>query len=64
MDEMDDMDEMDEVARISGVPEIRRKSHLHALNVKAMAKRAAAVASAPPALRAAHTSPGPALTAE
>lgn len=35
------VDEMDEVARISGVPEIRRKSHLHALNVKAMTRRAA-----------------------
>jgi len=36
------VDEMDEVARLSGVPEIKRKSHLHALNVKAMARRAAA----------------------
>ncbi len=35
------VDEMDNVARLSGVPEIRRKSHLHALNIKAMARRAA-----------------------
>ena len=35
------VDEMDEVARISGVPEITRKSHLHALNIKAVARRAA-----------------------
>ncbi|MBI5695643.1 MAG: butyrate kinase [Nitrospirae bacterium] len=35
------VDEMEDVARISGVPEITRKSHLHALNVKAAARRAA-----------------------
>jgi len=35
------VDEMDEVARISGVPEITRKSHLHALNIKAATRRAA-----------------------
>jgi butyrate kinase len=34
------VDEMDEVARISGVPEITRKSHLHALNIKACFRRA------------------------
>jgi len=35
------VDEMDDVARLSGVPEIMRKSHLHALNIKAMVRRAA-----------------------
>ncbi|SCZ02855.1 butyrate kinase [Alkaliphilus peptidifermentans] len=35
------VDEMDEVARISGMPEIERKSILHALNQKAVARRAA-----------------------
>jgi len=34
------VDEMDEVARISGVPEITRKSHLHALNIKAVVRAA------------------------
>jgi len=34
-------DEMDEVARVSGVPEIRRRSLFHALNVKAAARLAA-----------------------
>ena len=34
------VDEMSEVARISGVPEIKRKSHLHALNIKAVIRRA------------------------
>lgn len=34
------VDEMSEVARISGVPEIKRKSHLHALNIKAVLRRA------------------------
>ncbi len=33
------VDEMEEVARISGVPEIKRKSIFHALNQKAVAKR-------------------------
>jgi len=33
------VDEMDEVARISGMPEIERKSIFHALNQKAVAKR-------------------------
>ncbi|OFI06841.1 butyrate kinase 2 [Clostridium acetireducens DSM 10703] len=33
------VDEMDEVARISGMPEIERKSKFHALNQKAVAKR-------------------------
>lgn len=33
------VDEMQEVARISGIPEVRRKSIFHALNQKAVAKR-------------------------
>jgi butyrate kinase len=33
------VDEMDEIARISGVPEIERKSIFHALNQKAVARR-------------------------
>lgn len=33
------VDELDEVARISGIPEISRKSIFHALNQKAVAKR-------------------------
>lgn len=33
------VDELDEVARISGMPEIERKSIFHALNQKAVAKR-------------------------
>ncbi len=36
------VDEMDDVARISGLPEIPRRSLSHALNVKAVARRAAA----------------------
>ncbi|MTI69139.1 MAG: butyrate kinase [Firmicutes bacterium] len=35
------VDEMDDVARISGMPEIDRKSIFHALNQKAVARRAA-----------------------
>ncbi len=35
------VDEMDDVARISGMPEIKRKSIFHALNQKAVARRAA-----------------------
>lgn len=35
------VDEMDEVARISGIPEINRKSIFHALNQKAVGRRAA-----------------------
>ncbi|WP_350344692.1 butyrate kinase [Proteinivorax tanatarense] len=35
------VDEMEDVARISGMPEIERKSILHALNQKAVARRAA-----------------------
>lgn len=35
------VDEMDDVARISGLPELPRKSRFHALNQKAIAKRAA-----------------------
>jgi len=33
------VDEMDDIARLSGVPEIERKSKFHALNQKAVAKR-------------------------
>ncbi|MGA2192147.1 MAG: butyrate kinase [Nitrospirota bacterium] len=36
------VDELEDVARVSGVPEIKRISHLHALNIRAMMKRAAA----------------------
>ena len=36
------VDEMDAVARISGMPELERKSIFHALNQKAVARRAAA----------------------
>lgn len=36
------VDEMDDVARISGVPEIERRSQLHALNIKAVVRLAAA----------------------
>ena len=35
------VDELDDVARISGIPEINRKSIFHALNQKAIARRAA-----------------------
>ncbi len=35
------VDEMNHIARISGMPEIKRKSILHALNQKAVARRAA-----------------------
>ncbi len=35
------VDEMNEVARVSGIPEIDRKSIFHALNQKAIARRAA-----------------------
>lgn len=35
------VDEFDEVARISGMPELERKSLGHALNIKAVARRAA-----------------------
>ena len=35
------VDEFDEVARVSGLPEIERKSLSHALNLKAVARRAA-----------------------
>lgn len=35
------VDELDDVARISGIPEIKRMSLFHALNQKAVAKRAA-----------------------
>lgn len=36
------VDEMDEIARLSGMPEIKRISIFHALNQKAVARRAAA----------------------
>ena len=36
------VDEFDEIARISGLPEIERKSFSHALNLKALARRASA----------------------
>ncbi len=36
------VDEFDEIARVSGLPEIKRRSLSHALNVKAVARRAAA----------------------
>jgi butyrate kinase len=36
------VDEFDDLARISGLPEIERKSLSHALNIKAVARRAAA----------------------
>lgn len=35
------VDEMDEIARISGIPELPRKSIFHALNQKAVARKAA-----------------------
>jgi butyrate kinase len=35
------VDELDDVARVSGIPEIERKSIFHALNQKAIARRAA-----------------------
>lgn len=35
------VDEFDAVARVSGIPEIERKSLLHALNIKATARKAA-----------------------
>ncbi len=36
------VDEFDEIARISGIPELERRSLSHALNIKATARRAAA----------------------
>ena len=33
------VDEMEEIARLSGIPELKRKSIFHALNQKAVAKR-------------------------
>jgi butyrate kinase len=41
------VDEFDELARISGLPEIERKSLSHALNLKAVARRAARDLSRP-----------------
>lgn len=41
------VDEFDELARISGLPEIERRSLSHALNLKAVARRAAAELSRP-----------------
>lgn len=40
------VDEMDGVARVSGVPEIERRSQFHALNVKAVVRMAAAESGA------------------
>jgi butyrate kinase len=37
------VDEMDDIARLSGIPELPRKSIFHALNQKAIARRAAEV---------------------
>ena len=36
------VDEFDDLARVSGLPEIERRSLSHALNIKAVARRAAA----------------------
>ncbi|HEX9859689.1 MAG TPA: butyrate kinase, partial [Nitrospirota bacterium] len=36
------VDELDDVARVSGVPEIERRSQMHALNIKAVVRLAAA----------------------
>jgi butyrate kinase len=41
------VDEFDEIARISGLPEIERRSLSHALNLKAVARRAAADLGSP-----------------
>ncbi len=41
------VDEMDELARISGMPGIKRESIFHALNQKAVARRAAAAMNRP-----------------
>jgi len=35
------VDEMDDVARISGIPDLERKSNLHALNIKAVSRKVA-----------------------
>ncbi len=35
------VDEMNDIARLSGIPEIERKSIFHALNQKAIARKAA-----------------------
>lgn len=35
------VDELEDIARISGMPEIKRKSIFHALNQKAIGRRAA-----------------------
>lgn len=35
------VDEMDDIARVSGVPEIKRQSLLHALNIKSIARKSA-----------------------
>ncbi|GBF12592.1 butyrate kinase [Tepidibacillus infernus] len=35
------VDEMESVARLSGIPEIERKSHVHALNIKAVSRKVA-----------------------
>jgi butyrate kinase len=41
------VDEFDDLARVSGLPEIERKSLSHALNLKAVARRAASVLGKP-----------------
>ncbi|OEF98844.1 butyrate kinase [Vulcanibacillus modesticaldus] len=35
------VDEMEDVARLSGIPELERKSHVHALNIKAVSRKIA-----------------------
>ena len=34
-------DELDDIARVSGLPEVPRRSLVHALNIKAVARKAA-----------------------
>lgn len=41
------VDELDDVARVSGVPEIERRSQMHALNIKAAVRLAAARSGLP-----------------
>jgi butyrate kinase len=60
------VDEFDDVARVSGLPEIERKSLSHALNLKAVARRAARDLGRPyPALKMviAHLGGGISVTA-
>lgn len=35
------VDEMEDIARLSGIPELERKSHVHALNIKAVSRKVA-----------------------